>query len=203
MTLVELLVTLTIFGVVISVALSFMAQQNAAFQMSLERMSALKNARYAVTTLAQDLETLHTDLLSHHPSLVYGDDDAAVFSAHDGADADSAEAVGAEVSNRPEMLAFFLVADSVTDRTDDFVLYRQVNGGAPEVVARHLLRDGQTPFFAFEREVDGASEPVDGVRIVRVTLVATNGLVGEHERSVRIERSIALPDSGRGVLGAR
>lgn len=263
MTLVELLVAITIFGVIISVALSFMAQQNTAFQMSLERMSALRNARYAVTTLSQDLETLGTNVPGHQPSFVYGDDDVVVFSADYATDvsgdpfavfhdpdappsqvrapaasftvpttsvtvADSAYESGAGVASPAEMLTFFLLADSVTDRDDDFVLYRQVNDGDPEVVARHLLRDGATPFFAFEREIGGTSalEPVpgsslpihhseplhlapadtgasalaDSVRMVRVTLVATNGLVGEHERSVRIERSIAFPNSGRGVL---
>lgn len=202
MTLVELLVAMTIFGVVISLALSFMAQQNAALQLSVERMSALKNAHYAVTTLARDLGAVRTGLPSHQTSLVHGDDDVAVFSAYDGADVDPADAdpadeAGVGVANRPGMLTFYLLADSVTDREDDFVLYRQVSGGAPEVVARHLLRDGKTPFFAFEREIGGTSAPAD---IVRVTLVATNGLRGEHERSVRIERRIALPDPGQGVL---
>lgn len=263
MTLVELLVALTIFGVVISVALSFMAQQNTAFQMSLERMSALRNARYAVTTLAQDLETLGTNVPGNQPSFVYGDDDVVVFSAdyvtavtgdpfavfHDPdaptsqvrapatsftvpttavTVADTAYEIGTGVASPAEMLTFFFAADSITDRDDDFVLYRQVNAGDPEVVARHLLRDGTIPFFEFEREIGGTSaldtvpssalpihhsEPLhlapadtgasalaDSVRMVRVTLVATNGLAGEHERSVRIERSIAFPNSGRGVL---
>ena len=233
MTLVELLVALTISGVVISVTLSFMAQQNTAFQMSLERMSALRNARYAVTTLAQDLETLGTNVPGHQPSLVYGDDDVVVFSAGYATDvagdpfavfhdpdapashvrapaasftvpttsvvvADSAYEVGAGVASPAEMLTFFFVADSITDRDDDFVLQRQVNGGDPEVVARHLLRDGATPFFVFG-EIGGTSalDTVPGsAGMVRVTLVATNGLAGEHERSVRIERSIAFPTPG-------
>ena len=221
MTLVELLVALTIFGVVISVAPSFIAQKNTAFQMSLECMSALRNARYAVTTLAQDLETVGTDVPGNQPSFVYGDDDVVVFSADD-----ATEVAG--VASPAEMLTFFFAPDSITDRDDDFLLHRQVNGGAPEVVARHLLRDGTIPFFEFEREIGGtsalatvpgsalpihhseglhlapaetgASALADGIRMVRVTLVATNGLTGEHERSVRIERSIALPNSGQSVL---
>jgi prepilin-type N-terminal cleavage/methylation domain-containing protein len=192
MTLVELLVGSTVFGVVISMAFSFMAQRDTAFQMSLERMSALRNARHAVTTLSRDLETLSTDVPGHQPSLVYGDDDAIVFST------DYATNIAGQpfaVASPAKILTFFLLADSVTERDDDFVLYRRVNDGDPEVVARHLLRDGATPFFAFEREIGGGSAPADSVRMVRVTLVATNGLVGEHERSVRIERSVALPST--------
>lgn len=199
MTLLELLVAITIVGVLISVALSFMAQQGTAFEMSLERMSALRNARHAVTTLALDLETLGTEVPGRQPSLVYGDGDVVVFSADHATDVDSANEVGAEVASAARMLRFFLLADSVTHRDDDFVLYRQLDDGDPEVVVRHLLRDGTTPFFGFDREIDDTAARADSVRAVRITLVATNGLVGEHERSVRIERSIAFPNSERGV----
>ena len=259
MTLVELMVAMTIFGVVISVALSFMAQQNTAFQTSLERMSALRNARYALTTLGQDLETAGTNVPGSQPSLVYADDDVVLFSADyatntagdpfavfydPGAPAGQVSAPTAAftipttsvtaadtvyesggTASPAEMIAFFFQADSLTDRDDDFMLMRQVNGAEPEVVARHLQRDGATPFFQFERAADGAAglEPVadsllpvhhaepihlaagdtaasalaDSVRTVRVTLVASNGLLGPNERTVRIERAIALPNAGQ------
>lgn len=259
MTIVELMVAMTIFGVIVSVALSFMAQQNTAFQTSLERMSALRNARYALTTLGQDLETLGTNVPGSQPSLVYADDDVVLFSADYATNtagdpfavfydpdapatqvsapaspftvpttgvtaADSAYQAGG-VASPAEMISFFFVADTLTARGDDFVLMRQVNGTAAEVVARHLLRDGTTPFFRFEREVEGTAaleavpdsvlpihhaEPIhlaladtgasalaDSVRTVQVTLVASNGLTGDNERSVRIERTIALPNAGR------
>ncbi len=259
MTIVELMVAMTIFGVIVSAALSFMAQQNTAFQTSLERMSALRNARYALTTLGQDLETLGTNVPGSQPSLVYADDDVILFSADYATNtagdpfavfydpdapatqvtapaaaftvpttavtaADSAYQSGG-VASPAEMISFYFVADTLTASDDDFVLMRQVNGAEAEVVARHITRDGATPFFRFEREVDGTgaleavpdsvlpihhAEPIhlaladtgasamaDSVRTVQVTLVASNGLTGDSERTVRIQRTISLPNAGR------
>jgi len=265
-TLVELLIALTIFGVVITVSLGYMTQQNRAFQLALERMSALRNGRYALTTLAQDIETLGTNVPGSQPSLIYADSTVLTFSADYVTNiandpfavfydpdapvgqvqapaapftipttsitaADSTYGVGAGVASPAEILSFFFQADTSTARTDDYTLFRQVNGAAPEVVARSLLRDQTAPFFEFEREVvDSAAGPAlqvvpsadlpihhsepfhlaaadtassaaaDSVRAVRLTVVASNGLTGDRERTVRVERRIALPNAGRGRL---
>lgn len=81
MTLVELLVALTVFGIVISTTVAFMASQNTAFQESIRRLVAIRNLRYAATTLAQDLETLGTNVPDAQPTLFYGDGDVLAFSA--------------------------------------------------------------------------------------------------------------------------
>ena len=81
MTLIELLVSITIFGVVVSTSVAFMARQNAAFQDSIRRLVALRNLRYAVATLAQDLESLGTNVPDPQPALYYADEDVIVFSA--------------------------------------------------------------------------------------------------------------------------
>ena len=81
MTLVELLVALTIFGVVISTSVAFMAKQNSAFQNGVHRLVTLRNLRYAVSTLSQDLETLGTNVPNAQPALIYADDDVIAFSA--------------------------------------------------------------------------------------------------------------------------
>ena len=70
MTLIELLVALTIFGIVITSAVAFTARQNSAFQESLVRLGALRNLRYAVTTLEQDLQTLRTNVPTRQPGLL-------------------------------------------------------------------------------------------------------------------------------------
>jgi len=80
-TLVELTIALVIMGVVVSTAVAFVARQNAAYQSALERMVALRNLRYALTTLSQDLETVGTNVPSGQPNLFYADDDVVVFSA--------------------------------------------------------------------------------------------------------------------------
>ena len=81
MTLIELMVSLTIFAVVISTSVAFMARQNTAFQDSIKRLVALRNLRYAATTMSQDLETLGTNVPDGQPALYYADEDAVAFSA--------------------------------------------------------------------------------------------------------------------------
>lgn len=81
MTLIELLVALTIFGLVISASLGFMAQQNTAFQDATLRLVALRNLRYAASTMSQDLETLGTNVPDGQPAFYYGDEDVITFSA--------------------------------------------------------------------------------------------------------------------------
>lgn len=81
MTLVELLVALTIFGVVISTSVAFMAKQNTAFQNGVHRLVTLRNLRYAIGTLSQDLETLGTNVPNAQPTLFYADEDVVAFSS--------------------------------------------------------------------------------------------------------------------------
>ena len=188
MTLIELLIALTIFGVIITVALSFMTQQNSAFQNAVDRMSALRNVRYAVTAIGRDLETLGTSVPGHQPSLLYADSSVITFSADYATNvagdpfavfydpdlptgqvrapvdsfavpttgvfvADTAYQIGGGIMSPAEILSFFFVADTSTARSDDFVLYRQVNGRPAEVLARNILRVPGEPFLSYEREM--------------------------------------------------
>jgi prepilin-type N-terminal cleavage/methylation domain-containing protein len=55
-------------------------------------------------------------------------------------------------ANSPaELQMFYFQADASTTRTDDFVLFRQVNDQAPEMVARNLLQTPGQPFFQYFR----------------------------------------------------
>lgn len=56
-----------------------------------------------------------------------------------------------------ELLMFWFRPDSTTARSDDFILFRQVNDGASEPLARNLLQVDSTPFFSYMRRVDPAS----------------------------------------------
>ena len=53
------------------------------------------------------------------------------------------------VNSPAETLTLFLQPDPTTARADDYVLMRQVNAGAPAVVARNLLKTGTAPFFEY------------------------------------------------------
>lgn len=225
MTLVELLVAITIFGVVISTTVAFMARQNQAFQESIDRLVALRNLRYAATTLSQDLETLGTNVPEGQPALFYADEDVIAFSAdyatniandpfavyHD-PDApagqvraptgsfsipksgvtypDTSYQAAPGVPSPAEVLIFFVAEDTTTTRTDDYILFRQVNANAPEAVARHLLRDGTLPFFSYERLAD------DGTGAMVLTPVA-DSLIPIHHSAV-IHLSAA--DTGRSSM---
>lgn len=137
---------------------------------------------------------------------------------------DSAYYVGS--ANSPaETIMFFFEADTATTRQDDYVLYRQVNDGDPETVARRLLKT-DSAFFRYYVLVSAESgspiaevsstdlptfhhEPVhgapgdtgsfaltDSIRAVRVTYGATNGLSGSNESVREITRLIRLPNAG-------
>ena len=231
MTLVELMVAMTIFGVVVTSAVAFVARQNTAFQDAIVRLGALRNVRYAVTALVQDVETLGTNVPSTQPSLVYADENVIVFSSDYATNvagdpfavfydpdaptgqvrapsnpftiptttidaADSAYVVQG-VPSPAEMIVFFLLEDTTTQRADDHVLYRQVNGGEPEALARNLLRVNGAPFFSYERQVE------DSTGAISFEVVAASDLPLWHAspfHSAAADTAMAAwPDSIRAV----
>ena len=232
MSIVELLVALTVFGIVITTSVAFMAHENTAFQTAIKRMVGLRNLRYAITTLSQDLETAGTNVPDGQPQFIYGDSDVVVFAAdyatniandpfavfHD-PDAPSGQVRAPDgalsipntshstpdtvyesapgVRSPAEILFFYLARDSSTDRTDDYVLYRRVNDGQPEEIARNLLRSGTDPFFSFERIAeDGGGQ--DLLREVPDSLMPIYHSAKIH-LSAADSGSSALADSVRAV----
>lgn len=134
---------------------------------------------------------------------------------------DSAYFVGS--GNSPaETITLYFEPDTTTARSDDHVLYRQVNDQPPDVVARRLIRADE-PFFTYYRVASGGTpvQPlstaqlpaahtvpihgsvadtgavalVDSIRAVRVSYAATNGLTGSDEATRRITRLIRLPNA--------
>jgi prepilin-type N-terminal cleavage/methylation domain-containing protein len=57
------------------------------------------------------------------------------------------------VNSGAETIIFYFSPDSTTTRTDDYVLYRKVNVGTPEVVARNILQTGATPFLQYYKQI--------------------------------------------------
>jgi len=121
---------------------------------------------------------------------------------------------------------FYFAPDSTTTRTDDYVLYRQINNTAPAVVSRNILQTTGVPFFQYYwlatvggtptlTQVTNASLPwrhtvpihlstadtgavsrIDSVRTVQVSFTITNGLTGTSERKRAVSRFIRLPNVG-------
>jgi hypothetical protein len=66
-----------------------------------------------------------------------------------------------------ETITYYFVSDSGTARTDDFVLMRQVNNNAADIVARNLLAFPGRPFFEWLR-----TDTVGNLQTVSATAVA-------------------------------
>ena len=63
----------------------------------------------------------------------------------------SYQAIGGVGNSPAETIVFFFDRDSSTVRNDDFALFKQVNQGSPELVARNLLQTVGQPFFSYFR----------------------------------------------------
>lgn len=237
-TLVELIIAITIFGVVVTAAVGFAAKQNTVFQAALLRLNGLRNLRYAITSLDQDLQTLGTNVPAAQPTLVYGGANVVTFSADYASNvandafavyqdpdapagqvsapaapfvipttgvtaADTTYEVRPGVPSPAEMITFFMLPDTSTARTDDYILYRQVNGGTPESLARNLIHMGTRPFFSYLRETqDSTGQTV--ITAVPDSLVPLHHSAAIHLSSADTGRS-ALTDSIRAIrvaLGA-
>lgn len=121
-----------------------------------------------------------------------------------------------------ETIIFYFAPDTATTRTDDYVLYRQVNDQPADVVARRLLATDRDFFSYYTRGEDGPvvevasadlplahavpvhgspadvgeAAAIDSIVAVRVTYAATNGLSGSQESVREITRLIRLPNAG-------
>jgi hypothetical protein len=103
----------------------------------------------------------------------------------------------AGLNSPAETIIYFFVSDSTTTRTDDYILFRQVNQQAPELVARNLLHTGSRDFFRYFRRKTPLNAPayVDTVPTSQLPMrhsVAWHGSPADTGASGRV-------DSLRGV----
>ncbi|MEO8879200.1 MAG: prepilin-type N-terminal cleavage/methylation domain-containing protein [Gemmatimonadaceae bacterium] len=125
---------------------------------------------------------------------------------------------GAGVPSPAETITFFFAPDTETARTDDYVLERQVNAAAPEVVVRNVLPDSVYPFFRYMYlktdgvgnqtldTIPGSSLPAtyansllianDSLRSVIISFTVTNGLADTAERTRPVSVIASLPNIG-------
>jgi prepilin-type N-terminal cleavage/methylation domain-containing protein len=133
---------------------------------------------------------------------------------------------GGLINSPAETITFFFASDTTTSRADDYILYRQVNDMAPELVARGILQTGAVPFLQYYAQVivagsaviqqvpngvlplqhavpihlaindTGPAARIDSVRAVLVSFSVTNGLSGSSERRRPLSRYIRLPNVG-------
>ena len=79
--LVELLVSLLVFGVVIGASLQFLVVQNQGFRKGLDHMSTIQLLRHTSGTLEQNIRTAGTNLVTGQPGIVYAGGDILAFNA--------------------------------------------------------------------------------------------------------------------------
>jgi prepilin-type N-terminal cleavage/methylation domain-containing protein len=73
MTMIELIVAVTILGVIATVAINVVRQQALAFSLGAGRADVLQNYRFAVTTLETNLRTAGIGVVARQPAIVYAD----------------------------------------------------------------------------------------------------------------------------------
>jgi prepilin-type N-terminal cleavage/methylation domain-containing protein len=122
-----------------------------------------------------------------------------------------------------EAIVYWFALDTSTSRTDDYVLWRQVNNDAPNTVARNLLAYPSRPFFEWLRTDasgnlqvvastalpmrhinpihgsltdTGTVAKIDSIRAVRVNVQATNGLTGAKEARRLLVTTVRIPNAG-------
>ena len=78
-TLVELIITLGVFGVILTAALGFMVVQNRAFTRGSDRLVVVQSLRYVVQQLEIDLQTVGSNVPNEQPPIVYAGSDVVAF----------------------------------------------------------------------------------------------------------------------------
>lgn len=183
----ELLVTVTVFSIIMGAAVAFFRSQNNTFAKTSLRLDILQNARFSISQVDRLLRTMGSGTVGLQPMLVYGGNDVIAFNT-DYVENDTTDfrwavnynpavpdnqafawdvAAAATLPNTAftypsttyrlangalapaETIIFYLQLDISTSRTDDYVLYQQVNNTAPEVVARNILQYPGRPFFEY------------------------------------------------------
>ncbi len=80
-TLVELMFSMLIFGIIMTGALSFLSLQNEGFRKGMDRMSSLQTLRYVLGSLETGVQTAGTNMVSGQPELVVADEGVLAFNA--------------------------------------------------------------------------------------------------------------------------
>ncbi len=244
-TLIELIISLVVLGIVMAGAIGFFRAVSKAVAGTSDRMDAMQNLRYALSTLDRELRNAGAGTTGTQPQLVYISSTMVMFNADlvsltagsptavnydPDADPNSVAApttaqkfvipgtsiyypdstyrtTGGELSPA-ETITYWFTPDSSTPNANDYVLLRQVNNNAPDVVARNLLPFPGQPFFNWQ-ETDtlgnlytvatanlpmrhsvpihgstadtGVVARIDSIRAVQVSVNATNGLTGTQQ----------------------
>lgn len=175
-TLPELLIALLVGGIVIQVAVGFLAQQGRNFNRGSVAMAAAQNGRYAVNALEKDVRTVGAGVPAQQPQLVYAGPDVLAFNA-DYATADPSDvfAVYLERDTPPSQLqaatpaARFTIPMTAVGYPDTAYLENGSNSPA-ETLTFFFQPDPTTPRaddFALYRQANGGPAAVVARNLLR------------------------------------
>jgi prepilin-type N-terminal cleavage/methylation domain-containing protein len=259
-TLIEMLISLVVLGIVMAGAIWFFRGVSKAVSGTSDRMDAMQNLRYALSTLDRELRSAGAGTTEQQPTLIYISPTVVVFNAdlvsrtpgsptavyyNPDADANASNApttsqkfyipgtsiqypdssyktTGGEMSPA-ETITYWFAPDSSTAGATDYLLLRQVNNNAPDVVARNLLVYPGRPFFDWLQTDTlgnlftvastnlpmrhtvpihgalgdtGVVSRIDSIRAVRVNLYATNGMTGSQAVTRELVTTVRIPNAG-------
>ena len=259
-TLIEMLVSLLVLSLVMAGAIVFFRGVNRAVGSTVDRMDAMQNLRYSISTLDRELRNAGAGTTETQPTLVYVSPSVVVFNAdivsltpgsatavnyNPDADPNASNApttaqkftiagtgiqypdstyrtTGGQLSPA-ETIMYWFTADTVAGHTGLWLLMRQVNNNAPDVVGRNLEPFPGRPFLDWLQTdslgnlftVAAANLPmqhsvpihgsvadtglaarIDSIRAVRVNLYSTNGLTGPQQVVRSLVATIRIPNAG-------
>ncbi len=260
-TMMELLVSLVVTGLVMSAAIWFFRGISRAVASTSDRMDVMQNLRYGLSTLDRELRNAGAGTTAAQPTLVYISPTEVVFNAdlvsrtpgsptavnyNPDADPNAVTApttaqkfsipttalqypdttytTQGTIPSPAETVIYWFAPDTSTGGpAGTWVLYRQVNDNAPDVVARNLLPYPGRPFFDWQQtdtlgnlfSVPAASLPlrhsvpihgaladtgalsrIDSIRAVQVNVYATNGMGGSQTIQRWLVTTIRIPNAG-------
>lgn len=204
MTLPEVLISITIFGVVFGGAISFLVAQSKGLRTLATQSNAVQSGRFGRDLLRTELRTAGTGVTEEQPIIVLANDSAFAFNADlTTANRDSVALTGAVyvdtyaevgqvtaltqgsavtvpgsnpavtyplqdysqstsifINSDAEFLSYWFAPDAAAG-SSKYALWRQVNGGAPEVVATGISKSTGQPFFRYYYDPSkfGATNP--------------------------------------------
>ena len=259
-TLIEMMISLVVFSLVMSTSVLFFRGVSRAVSGTTERMDAMQNLRYAVTTLDRELRNAGAGTTETQPTLVYISPNVVVFNAdlvsltpgsatavnyNPDADPNASNApttaqkftiVGTGIQypdsayrttgtqlSPAETIMYWFTADTEPGHSGLWLLMRQVNNNAPDVVGRNLQPFPGRPFLDWLQTDSlgnlftvatanlpmrhsvpihgsvadtGLAARIDSIRAVRVNLYSTNGLTGPQQIVRSLVATIRIPNAG-------
>ena len=224
-TIAEMLVAMTLMGVLLGISTQLFRKQSAAVSTQAGRLDAQQNSRFALSMLDRELRVAGVGVVDAQPMIVaagplsitfnadlVAEDTSDLGAVYIDPDVDSAAAgvmmpsekltlpgtskqypdsmyyQNAGVPSLAETISYWLSRDSTSKRTNEYILFRRVNGRPIKVVARGLIYNSQDTIFQyFKGDTTGALSPISPAVLPLVHSAPIHGAPNDTGRSAAID----------------